>query len=459
MFFAATNQTMFTRDGRYGSDPFMPPGSDGALHDRLYDQILLGPGVRHLLATPSFLRLERIRQLGFVSQIWPGATHTRYEHSLGCYALAQRAIQRVLHWYPALDEQPALAFQLASLLHDIGHYGYAHPLEEIGPPLPSHEQVGRSLIEKSEIATLIEREYHLSPGRIADLVDPPKQRALPPDDALLGSLLSGALDIDKLDYLPRDAKACGVPYGWADVPQLLAALRIVPKEHGQPRVVLDHAGIGALSNFLHARQAMYLTVYEHAQNRACQAMLRRAVQDALVQGTITVEQVSRQDDASLLALLACDDHPSSTQMLVQALARQQCYNEVLEISPVARCFPPLVALVNDVWQRRRVEQKIAAALSRMLELDISDHEVLLDLPRPKRWEMEGWFWYPSPPVGCEALVPWSQALGLCSEDLTRYEDARRPLRLFVSARVREWLQTPSRDQLLALVEEGATSGR
>ena len=457
MFFAAMNQTMAPGDGRPWSDTFMPPGSDGALHDRLYDQIPLGPGVRKLIATPSFLRLERIRQLGFVARIWPGATHTRYEHSLGCYALARRALQSIVRWYPALDEQAALAFQIASLLHDIGHYGYTHPLEEMGLPLPSHEQVGRSLIEKSDLATLIEREYHLSPGRIADLVDPPTQRTLPPDDALLGSLLSGALDIDKLDYLPRDAKACGVPYGWVDVPQLLDALRIAPGEYGQPRVVLDHAGIGALSAFLHARQAMYLTVYGHTQNRAWQAMLRRAVQDALAHETITVEQVSRQDDASLLALLAGDAHPSSTQMLAQALARQQCYREALEVSPVARCFPPLLALVNDVWQRRRVEQQIAAALSSMLERDIPDHEVLLDLPRPKRWEMEGWFWYPSPPVGYGVLVPWSQVLGLCSEDLTRYEDARRPIRLFVSARVREWVQTCSRDQLLALVEERATA--
>jgi uncharacterized protein len=459
MFLQSTNQEISIRDQSDDLKNLTKETDDGTLRDRLYGQIPLDPGVRRLITMPSFLRLKRIRQLGFVSHIWPGATHTRYEHSLGCYHLAQRAIQHLFQWYPALDEQATLAFQLASLLHDVGHYAFAHHLEELGVPLLSHEQVGREIIEQSEIATFIEREYHLSPERVADFVDPPKNRELPPDDALLSHLLSGALDIDKLDYVPRDAKACNVPYGCIDVSRLLAALRIVPQVNGQPRVVLDQEGVGALSAFLHARQAMYLTIYGHPQNRGYCAMLRRAVQDALVQKTIKAEQLTGLDDDSMLMLLACDHQPRSTQILAQALARQQTYGEFLEISPVARCFPSLVALIEDAWQRRCIEQKLAAALGSFLEQEIPGYEVLLDVPRPKSWEMEGRIWYTSPPVGFDGLVLWSTVLGLFPEDLRRYEDARRHIRLFVSARVAELLHAHPRDVVLAILEELSLSGK
>jgi HD superfamily phosphohydrolase len=460
MGFEGSTQPLVPFDHQRDTKVIAHEVSDAVVADHRRAMVCLSPAVRRLIALPSFVRLARIRQLGFLSWLWPQATHTRYDHSLGCYALAQQTIQSLLRWYPILDEQAALAFQLASLLHDLGHYAFAHCLEEIGPPLPSHEQVGRQVIEHSEIATFIEREYQLSPGRIADLVDPPQSWALPAEDAWLASLLSGALDIDKLDYLPRDARACQVSYGYIDVPQLLACLRVVQSAHGQPLVALDHKGVGALAAFLHARQAMYLTVYGHPQNRACQAMLRRAVQDALLQETITAEQVTHLDDNALLRLVAGDDQPRSTQLLAHSLARQHIYGEVLEISPAAHRFSALVTLIEDTWQRRRVEQHLADALRGLLERDIHDYEVLLDIPRAKSWEMEGWLWYDSPPIGCQELVPWRSALGLCSADLKRYEDARRPIRVFASARVREWLSPPSRRQLIfSILEELATSGR
>jgi hypothetical protein len=188
-------------------------------------------------------------------------------------------------------------------------------------------------------------------------------------------------------------------------------------------------------------------------------MLRRAVQDALVQKTMKAEQLTRLDDDSMITQLARDDQPCSTQMLAQALIRQQIYGEFLGISPVARCFPSLAALIDDVWQRRYIEQKLAATLSSILEQDIPDYEVLLDIPRSKSWEMEGWICYASPPVGFDGIVPWSTVLGLFPEDLRRYEDARRHIRLFVSARVGELLHALPGDLVLAILEEFSISDR
>src|SRR5947208_6398450 len=213
------------------------------VRDSLYDLIPLGPREEKLIDTAPFLRLQKIKQLGFVYRVWPGATHTRYEHSLGCYYLAVRAMRSLLQREEdgglfGVSVSSIQTLVVAALLHDIGHYPFSHTIEELGYPIITHEKVGRSIIEKSEIAIILERDYHLTTERLADFIDPSRTKALPIDDELLNSLLSGALDVDKLDYLPRDARACNVPYGGVDVARLQGALRIHQNVHTQERIVL-----------------------------------------------------------------------------------------------------------------------------------------------------------------------------------------------------------------------------
>src|SRR5579859_7448812 len=231
--------------------PLLPDDQPvSTVRDSLYDFIPFGPREIKLIGTAEYLRLQRVKQLGFVYRVWPGATHTRYEHSLGCYHLTVRALRSLLQQKEGGLQGIAVSsiqtLVVAALLHDIGHYPFSHTIEELGSPIILHEQVGRTIIENSEIATILERDYHLSPERVADFIDPPKTRALPADDELLSCLLSGALDIDKLDYLPRDARACNVPYGGVDVERLLSSLRIHPNVNGQRRIVVTHKGISPL---------------------------------------------------------------------------------------------------------------------------------------------------------------------------------------------------------------------
>src|SRR5437667_5065680 len=173
------------------------------VRDSLYDLIPLGPREEKLISSAAFLRLQKIKQLGFVYRIWPGATHTRYEHSLGCYHLTLKALRALLQrgedgGLVGISFSSIQTLVVAALLHDIGHYPFSHTIEELGYPIILHEKVGRSIIENSEIAAILERDYQISPGRVADFIDPPKSRALPADDELLSHLLSGALDVDKL---------------------------------------------------------------------------------------------------------------------------------------------------------------------------------------------------------------------------------------------------------------------
>ncbi len=428
------------------------------VRDSLYDLIPLGPREEKLIGTAPFLRLQKIKQLSFVYRIWPGATHTRYEHSLGCYNLAVRALRSLLEHGDAggLDGIAISSVQtlvVAALLHDIGHYPFSHTLEELGYPIVLHEKVGRSIIENSEIATILERDYQLSPERVADFIDPPKTKALPADDELLSSLLSGALDVDKLDYLPRDARACNVPYGGVDVARLLGALRVYPNVNGRQRIVVTHKGISPLHSLLHARQEMFDNIYWHHTSRALQMMLKRAVQEALLCGALRAEQLIGLDDASLLTLLADERMPASSRVLAEDLELRRPYKGVLEIShPAGRLFKRLEALFWDPNRRRHIEQLLATELASALEMEIADYEVLLDIPRPEKWEMDVWVTFAHPPVGLSPLVTWVQATGLQPDDLARYEQHQRRIRVVVNERLRAQLLARRDDLLLPTLE-------
>jgi len=428
------------------------------VRDSLYDLIPLGPRELQVIGSAPFLRLQQIKQLGFVYRIWPGATHTRYEHSLGAYYLMMRALHALLQrgedgGLAGIAPDSIRAVLVATLLHDIGHYPFSHTIEELGGPIILHEKVGRAIIEKSELATILERDYQLSPERVADLIDPPKHKALPPDDELLSSLLSGALDVDKLDYLPRDARACNVPYGGVDMSRLQAALRVHPNVSGQRRVVVTHKGISPLHSLLHARQEMFDNIYWHHTSRAFQVMLLRAVQEALLSEALNVERLMGLDDASLLALLASSEMPTSTRALTASLQLRRSHKGILEISRLAgRLYNRLDALFWDARRRRQVEVALAAELATLLGSEVADYEVLLDIPRPEKWEMDVWVTFAHPPVGMGALVPWVEATGLQPDDLARYEQHQRRIRVLVAERLREPLLSQQASVLQNLEE-------
>jgi uncharacterized protein len=430
----------------------------GTVRDSLYDLIPLGPREKKLINTPEFLRLQQVKQLGFVYRIWPGATHTRYEHSLGCYHLALRALRSLLQREAdgglyGIEISSVQTLVVAALLHDIGHYPFSHTIEELGHPIVMHEQIGRSIIENGEIATILEREYHLSPGRVADFIDPPKTGLLHADDELLSHLLSGALDIDKLDYLPRDARACNVPYGGVDVSRLLGSLRVHGNVNGQRRIVVTHKGVSPLHSLLHARQEMFDNIYWHHTSRAMQVMLMRAVHDALLEGALQAQQLVGLDDASLLVLLKSAQMPASARFLADALALRRPYKTVLEVSRLAGfLFRRLDALFWDSERRRRVEQQLTVELAAALETEIADYEVLFDIPRPEKWEMDVWISFDHPPIGMEPLMNWVEVTGLQSDDLARYEQHQRRIRVVVPERLRQVVLAHRDDILLPALD-------
>lgn len=410
----------------------------GTIRDSLYDRLPLTRADTVLMATPQLLRLDEIRQLGFINRVWPGAKHTRFEHSLGVAYLIRQALERLtmLPLDPGLTpitpvDRRTLA--AAALLHDVGHYPFSHCIEELGPPIEPHEVVGRRLIETTALADLLSTTWSVAPERVSQLIAP--HQPLTGVDALLVQLLSGALDMDKLDYLPRDAKACNVPYGRVDTPRLLESLRIRLVD-GVPRVVVTDKGVSPLHSLINARQEMFDNVYWHHTNRACMVMLLRAVQEALLAGAVTPLQLTGQTDASLLALLAAPAMPPVTRDLVERLGQRRLHKRGLEISARAgTLYRRLTSLFAAPDRRRRLEQRLAAHLTERTGQPIADHAILIDIPKPEKWSMDVWVWYERPPLGFAPLMHLTDAIGLGPATLQRYETHQRRIRLVVAEEV------------------------
>lgn len=429
-------------EGASESESALPDGRpESAIRDSLYDLIPLGALELDLIATQAFGRLQGVKQLGFCYRVWPGATHTRFEHSLGVYYLMLRALRAVRAQASSFVRADAIGLRTmlaAALLHDIGHYPFSHAIEELGYPIIPHERVGRAIIESDEVASALTRRG-LDPGRVADLVDPPKDRDLPPEDALLIRLLSGPLDVDKLDYLPRDARACNVPYGGVDVTRLLGSLTVLEVE-GRPRLGVTDKGVSPLNSLLHARQEMFDNVYWHHTNRAMMAMLLRAVQEALLAGQLTPADLPGHDDSSLLVLLSEPRMPESTRDLVLALRRRQPYKVLVEVSARAgRVYSQLDALFWDQAKRRRVEIALAEELRTATGIPVAPHDVLIDVPKPEKWEMDVRVRFGRPPLGMERTMSWTEATGQRPSDLGVYEQHQRRVRIVSRAAMRDEL--------------------
>jgi hypothetical protein len=267
------------------------------VRDPLWNNIQLEPAALELLDTPAVQRLRYVRQLGHAFLVYPGATHSRFEHALGAYHLARRALTAFTDAGVALEPAEGLRLRLAALLHDVGHYPFSHALEEAG--LPHHEELAERHLAHPELAAAL------------DHAGTPAAKLLPlirgqSRDPLAG-LVSGPVDVDKLDYLSRDAAMCGVPYGVIDVERLLASLVLAPGPGGRIALAVHEKGLSALESLLFAKYQMYRTVYWHHAVRAATVMFKRLVRRAIADGRIRPMDVAIATDDGLIHELSRDD--------------------------------------------------------------------------------------------------------------------------------------------------------
>ena len=326
------------------------------IKDSVHDHITVEGVAEDLLDTPAVQRLRRVKQLGTAELVYPSANHTRFEHSLGVYHLAMRALDQL-----GIEGRQAERVRAAAVLHDIGHSPFSHNIESLVARRTGrmHDDVD-DLLESGEVARVLAL-HDIDPGRVAGLVA---------GEGELGQLVSGELDVDRMDYLVRDAHHTGVPYGTIDTGRFVRELRFIDGE-----LVLAEGNVQTAESLLLARALMNPVVYNHHVARISKAMLRRATDRLIEAGAATAGEVRRMDDRDLTVALRRCEAAADT---VRALDTRRLFKRAVwaELSDV-----PDDIVDADHDQLREFERDIAGYA------DVDPASVILDVPpRPEMRE-------------------------------------------------------------------------
>jgi HD superfamily phosphohydrolase len=277
------------------------------IKDSVHDHITVEGVAADLLDTPPVQRLRRVKQLGTVSLVYPSANHTRFEHSLGVYHLACEALDGL-----GVDRDRARTVRAAAILHDVGHGPFSHNVENL---LERH--TGK---RHDDVEDLVTR------GVVAEVladhgVDPAAVAALVRGEGRLAGLVAGELDVDRMDYLVRDAHHTGVPYGTIDHGRLVRGLALTDGD-----LVLGEGNVQTAESLLVARALMNPTVYDHHVARISKSMLRRAAARLIETGAVEPGRLRRMDDPELLVALR--EH-GATADLGERLATRDLYKRAV----------------------------------------------------------------------------------------------------------------------------------
>lgn len=306
-----------------------------------------------LLDSPALQRLRYVRQLGFSYLVYPGANHTRFEHSLGTMFLADVACRR----FGFSDDDRTLV-TAAALLHDIGHGPFSH----------ASEPLMETFLERThdDIVPLVETH---AGGILRDAgVDPAELCAVVKGEHPLSGIIHGDLDVDRMDYLLRDAYYTGAPYGTVDAQRLIRYL--VRTDSG---MVLDENGVNAAESLLIARTLMRPSVYYHHVSRIGESMFQLAVLGHLSgKGSDEALQLLHMDDATCLHTLRTSDNAVSRD-LAERIYGRRLYKRSLYVGSDQ---------VNiAAYQEGLPLLKIRESAERIADAaGILPHQVLLDIP-------------------------------------------------------------------------------
>lgn len=252
--------------------------------DPLYGYIYVTEAViSELIDTKEFQRLRRIRQLSGVSMVFHGAEHSRFSHSLGVYSLALSVLEEVNILKERLSEYEQIVFLASALLHDVGHGPYSHAFEHVFNV--RHEKSTALIIEgKTEINNILNK-YHkdLAPDIASVILKTGKF-------TIIEQLISSQLDVDRMDYLERDAFHTGAAYGRLDKDRIIRMLTL----HND-QVVFKEGAVHAIENYLMSRYHMYWQVYYHPAARSYEVMLEsiyKRILDLIKSGNLNDEYAS-----------------------------------------------------------------------------------------------------------------------------------------------------------------------
>lgn len=324
------------------------------IKDSIHKDIKVTDIERKVIDSPPMQRLRRIKQLGMTSLVYPSATHTRFEHSLGAMHIAGNLCKSL-----GFSEEDTAHVRMAALLHDIGHFPFSHILDENSYLMDgaNHAKLGAEKITIELSKVLLENK-----------LDPKKVARIATGKGKLGSILSGGIDADKMDYLVRDARFTGVAYGMVD----LTRLYYTAKFNG--RLAFDYKALRNIESVVVSRFMMFQSVYLHPTIRSADAMLIRAVENALVKNVFSPKDLANMDDTDLISALR--QNREKTGPFIEALDSRKLYKIACEITGAnidVQLRKKLEALDADPKKQRYVSDALAA------KLGLPNEQVLINI--------------------------------------------------------------------------------
>lgn len=371
------------------------------VHDSVHGSIRLEGVLLSLLEAPELQRLHGVHQLGLAHLVYPGANHTRFEHSLGTYYVSRRMCESL-----QLEKSEARVVECAALLHDVGHLPYSHTLEFVLHDRfgIDHAEISRRLIRgESSVLSDSDRKIlgrvrtipeilenaDVNPREVASLLEvgtsdsaPQKTLSRQRGQAhfnsrrYLSQLVNGPVDADQLDYLKRDSHYTGVAYGVIDLHRLFETMEIFNED-----LVVDRSGLSAIEGMLVARALMFSSVYMHRTVRISELMLAKAVEEL---GQEEIDSMHRMTDSSLLAHL--ESKKGFFQEIATLIKYRRLYKRAysLTASDVPEDGWELVGRLGGLSERRSAEEDIArraGVLSQNVIIDVPASELSISEPR------------------------------------------------------------------------------
>ncbi|MBN2599945.1 MAG: HD domain-containing protein [Candidatus Thermoplasmatota archaeon] len=345
------------------------------VRDPIHGDIKITGCLVDLLETPEVQRLHNIKQLGFAHLVFPGAHHTRFEHSLGCSMIASQ-IGDIL----ALKETEKTLLTCAAQLHDIGHGPFSHTLEAILLQRfgVDHVDLTEKLILGDSTVFDGKEQQFLSAPSVYEILQKHQVnkkeivaiiRGRPSKKPYLSQLLNSTIDVDQLDYLMRDAYYTGVAYGMIDLQRLLRTMMIY-----KGNLAMMRKGVGVVENILMARALMYSSVYFHKTVRIPELMLSKAIEEI---PDAEPFEFFRMTDAEIMTSLKTMGRYQ--QEIITRLKYRDLFKQAYAVSLFDLRKEDLkrVKALEEVSNRRQKERELEAAFG------IPKGHIIIDIPRPE----------------------------------------------------------------------------
>ena len=351
------------------------------IRDPIWKHIYLSRSLMRIVQALPFQQLNDIKQLGLTYLIYPGATHTRFNHSLGVFHLARQMIIHLIKKpiQPPLTLTGVKAFLCAALLHDLGHYPFAHSLKELD--IKDHETLtAEAIMNNVQLNSLISESLAVPPKVVAAIIN--LKSSAPPGENIpfFRKLLSGVLDPDKLDYLNRDAYFCGIPYGIQDIDFIFSQI----SPHRSKGVCISRKGLTSVESILFSKYLMYRNVYWHRKVRVVTAMIKKAILLGLRAGAIAPGDLYGIDDQEFFSLMESSEFAPFE--LVRKVSRREFFIPVYSL-PFSE-NNPLHRKIEDLEERLEFEGFIASKLSRTLDRPVLPEEIVIDIPERISFEID-----------------------------------------------------------------------